>query len=424
MTKEILESHQLSYKDGTLHLEQASVASLAEKMGTPLFLYSQTALESNLEYFQEYAGDSLICYALKANSNLGLLKVLAKKGAGADIVSGGELEKALRAGFPAEKIVFSGIGKTAVEIQSALKTGILQLNVESMEEIDLTLKIAADLNSVAPLSLRVNPNVDAGTHEKITTGLSHNKFGIPWGYIQTACKKIIDSPHGHLRGLAMHIGSQITSTAPYQKAYGQLRSLVLELKDLGIQLETLDLGGGYGILYKDEKLPNISDYLTLARQTFQDLDLKLIFEPGRSIVGNAGILVSKVLYVKHTPNRTFVIIDAGMNDMIRPSLYDAYHHILPVQQPADHSEGVIVDIVGPICESSDIFAKDRLFPEVKAGDLIALCSAGAYCSSMSSTYNVRTLPAEAIVYNTKVGILKQRQSLDDLINQESIPDWL
>ncbi|MEQ8355393.1 MAG: diaminopimelate decarboxylase [Kiloniellaceae bacterium] len=432
-------SHFFSYREGQLHASDVALEALAAETGTPFYCYSADALEHGYRFFAEALSglSATICYALKANSNQAVIRTFAALGAGADVVSEGELRRALAAGVPPKKIVFAGVGKTAPELAAGLEAGILQFNVESLSELKLLSQVAVDRGAVASVALRVNPDVDAGTHDKITTGRADSKFGID----ATAARDFLlanrDIPGIRVEGLAVHIGSQLTDVAPYRLAFERLIALYKELRTKGLPLKRLDLGGGIGINYRqsapdssaadhaqDEAEARVSAYAKMVRGLVADLDAELVFEPGRLLVGNAGLLVTRVLYVKDNGPRRFVIVDAAMNDLIRPSLYDAWHEIVPVRKPASGAALNPVDVVGPVCESSDTFAKQRPLPPVAEGDLLAFSSAGAYSFVMASTYNSRPLPPEILVRGNRYALVRARMDYDTMIGQDRLPDWL
>ena len=420
--------HHFQYRGGRLHAEDVDLSDLAATVGTPFYCYSSATLERHYRVFSDaFAGDdALICFAMKANSNQAVLATLARLGAGMDIVSGGELQRALQAGVDPRKIVFSGVGKTRDEMEAALAAGIYCFNVESEPELALLSQVAAERGVRAPVSIRVNPDVDAGTHAKISTGKSENKFGIPIGrapavYAQAA------SLHGiAVHGVDMHIGSQITDMAPFAAAAALLCELARGLMAEGHPLRHIDLGGGLGIPYRhDDAAP--PDPVALAatlRPHFAPLGLRPVFEIGRMIAGNAGILLTRVLYVKRTEGRVFVIVDAAMNDLIRPTLYEAYHGLRPVAEPAPDAPWFVADVVGPVCESGDFLALDREMPEVSAGDLIAVMSAGAYGAVQAGTYNTRPLVPEVLVRGGEAAIVRPRQGIEALIALDRLPGWL
>lgn len=415
------------YHDGQLHAEEVAVASLADRVGTPFYLYSAGAMEAAYSRFSgalvAQGLDALVCYAVKANPHLAVIATFARLGAGADVVSEGELWRALAVGVPAEKIVFAGVGKTAAELAFALDAGILQFNVESMEELRLLNRIALDKGVKAPVSVRVNPDVDARTHAKITTGKAENKFGIGYDEAGDVLREARDLPGIEVVGLATHIGSQITELEPFEAAFIRVAALFSEQRQAGLPLRRLDLGGGLGIAYEKEDLPCPEDYAAVVARTVGHLDVPLIFEPGRHLVGQAGLLVSRVLYVKHGRSRHFLILDAGMNDLMRPALYDAWHDILPLEEPAT-AELIPFDVVGPICETGDLFAEGRPLPPLEAGDLVAFASAGAYSASMASTYNSRLPAPEVMVRGARWEVIRPRPSYEEMMRSEKLPDWL
>ncbi|MFO0389804.1 MAG: diaminopimelate decarboxylase [Alphaproteobacteria bacterium] len=412
------------YKQGIYHAEDVSLARIAEEIGTPFYCYSTATLTRHYNVFaSHFAGmDTKICYATKANSNLAVIKTLAKLGAGADVVSEGEIRLALAAGVNPNDIVFSGVGKTAAEMAYALDAGIYQFNVESEPELLLLNEVALSKNAKARIAIRVNPDVDPKTHAKISTGQKESKFGVPMHdalslYVQAAELKGLD-----VQGVSMHIGSQLTKIEPFAQAFARLRAFVEELRAKNIQVRTVDVGGGLGIPYGEDEPLSPDDYAEVAKREMQGLGCQLIFEPGRMLVGNAGIMVTRVIYVKKSANRTFVIVDAGMNDLIRPTLYNAYHAVVPVQESKAKSEQV--DLVGPVCETGDIFAEQRIMPLPKAGDLLAFRSCGAYGASMAGTYNARPLVAEVMVNGDQFAVVRPRQSYEDLIKRDKLPNWL
>jgi len=416
------------YCDGVLLGEDVSLSDIAEDVGTPFYAYSNATLERHYNAFsQAFDGmDTMVCYSVKANSNIAVVRTLARLGAGADVVSGGELKRALEAGIPANKIVFSGVGKTRQELGDALKVGIMQINVESEPELEALSEIALDLGAQAAVAFRVNPDVDAQTHAKISTGKAENKFGIEWNRVHEVYKKASSMAGIHPVGLAMHIGSQLTETGPFREAYIRMRELVSKLRVDGLNVERLDLGGGLGIPYGDTEGPLAGpvEYAQIVRDVFADFDGKLMFEPGRVIAGNAGVLVTRVIYVKEGATRDFAIVDAAMNDLTRPSLYDAFHEIVPVILADDDSESVPYDVVGPICETGDTFCTQRKLPRLAAGDLLAIRSAGAYGATMASSYNTRALVPEVMVRGKDFSVIRRRMEVDDLINLETFPAWL
>ena len=416
------------YQDGELHAEQVPLSRIAEAVGTPVYVYSSAALTGAYRRFAAALAaehlDALICYALKANSNQAVIQTFAAEGAGADVVSEGELRRALAAGVPARKIVFAGVGKTPAEMAFALETGILQFNVESLPELEQLSAVASGLGLVAPVALRINPDVDARTHEKISTGKAENKFGIAYDAAPAVAAAARALPGIRLEGLAVHIGSQLTDLAPYRAAFERLAQLYRDLRAAGHPLQRLDLGGGLGIAYRAEQPPPVEAYARIAAEATRGLGAKLVVEPGRHLVGNAGLLLTRALYVKRATTRAFVIVDGAMNDLIRPTLYEAWHEIEPVAAPPAGAPGELYDIVGPICESGDFFAKQRSLPPLAAGDLLALRSAGAYGAVMASTYNSRPLVPEVLVKDGTFFVVRPRQSYATLIALDRVPPWL
>lgn len=420
--------HHFAYKGGVLHAEDVSVADIAAAVGTPFYVYSTATLTRHLKVFSDAFGslEPLVCYAMKANSNQAVLTTLAKAGSGADVVSEGELRRALAAGIPAEKIMFSGVGKTASEMHFALEAGILCFNVESEPELERLNEVATSLGKVAPVSLRINPDVDAGTHAKISTGKAENKFGIAWQRAQEVYRRAAALPGIKATGIDMHIGSQITELAPFDAAFARLSELIGTLREDGHVIEHIDLGGGLGIPYRnDNNPPPLPDaYAEVVKKHVSGLDCQIIFEPGRLIAGNAGILVTEVIYVKEGDAKNFIIADAAMNDLIRPTLYEAYHDIWPVVKTADNAVEIVADVVGPVCETGDYLGLDRKLPKPKPGDLLALLSAGAYGAVQAGTYNSRLLVPEVLVHGDKFHVIRPRLSYDALLALDSVPDWL
>ncbi|NEU14007.1 diaminopimelate decarboxylase [Methylobacterium sp. BTF04] len=420
--------HHFQYRDGRLQAEDVDVSDLAETVGTPFYCYSSATLERHYRVFaQAFAGDdALVCYAMKANSNQAVLTTLARQGAGMDIVSEGELLRALAAGVDPQKIVFSGVGKTPEEMAAALKAGIYCFNVESEPELFVLSQVATSLGLTAPVSIRVNPDVDAGTHAKISTGKSENKFGIPIARARAVYAQAAGLPGLAVSGVDMHIGSQITDLAPFDHAASLLAGLARDLLSDGHALHHIDFGGGLGIPYRDDNAPppDPAALAAILRPHFAPLGLRPVFEIGRMIAGNAGILVTRVLYVKRTEGRTFVIVDAAMNDLIRPTLYDAYHALKPVIEAKLNTLRVVADVVGPVCESGDYIALARDMPEVVPGDLIAVMSAGAYGAVQAGTYNTRRLVPEVLVRGPQFAIVRPRPTYEDLIGLDRVPDWL
>ncbi|HVI87882.1 MAG TPA: diaminopimelate decarboxylase [Dongiaceae bacterium] len=414
------------YVNGQLHVEGVAVAEIAEAVGTPFYCYSTAALTDHYQaYMAALKGlDATVYYSLKANSNQAVIATLAKLGAGGDVVSVGEMYRALKAGIPASKIVFAGVGKTRGELSEALKAGIHQINVESEGELEALSDVASALGKEAVIALRINPDIDAKTHAKISTGKSENKFGIDIDHAAQIYSRAARMPGIRVAGIACHIGSQLTDITPYRAAFTRLAELVTSLRRAGLPVERVDLGGGVGIVYRDEQVIDLADYAKLVREIIAPLGCAIELEPGRSIVGNAGLLVSRVINVKRGVSRDFVILDAAMNDLIRPTLYDAYHDIIPVAQPGDDAPVARVDIVGPVCETGDRFAEQRALPPVKVDDLVAIGSAGAYGSVMSSTYNTRLPAAEVLVKGDAFQVVRPRPSYDAIIGQDSLPSWL
>ncbi|MEN3931702.1 diaminopimelate decarboxylase [Microvirga sp. W0021] len=420
--------HHFSYRNGVLHAEDVSIPSIADQIGTPFYCYSTATLERHYKVFSEAFRDqdALVCFAIKANSNQAVLKLLGNLGAGMDIVSEGELRRAMAAGVPGERIVFSGVGKTRDEIALALEAGILCFNVESEPELAVISEVATSKGQTAHISIRVNPDIDAKTHAKISTGKSQNKFGIPISRARDVYKYAASLPGIQVTGIDMHIGSQIVELGPFDAASKVLASFAQELMADGHKLQHIDFGGGLGIPYfnNNHVPPDPQAYAEIIKKNASHLGLKFIFEMGRMIAGNAGILVAKVIYVKQGENKTFVIIDAAMNDLIRPTLYEAYHDIIPVKEALPAAERQNVDIVGPVCETGDYFALDRSMPDLKPGDLISVMTAGAYGAVQSCTYNTRRLIPEVLVNGTKSSVVRPRQSYDELIGLDRIPDWM
>ncbi|MER8635283.1 diaminopimelate decarboxylase [Mesorhizobium sp. M0664] len=420
--------NHFDYRDGALHAEDVAISDIAASVGTPFYCYSTATLTRHFRVFTEaFAGlDALVCYAMKANSNQAVLRVLARLGAGADVVSEGELRRALAAGIPASKILFSGVGKTAHEMDSALSAGILCFNVESEPELELLSARATALGKIAPISLRINPDVDARTHKKISTGKAENKFGIPWQHARKVYARAAELTGIKVTGIDTHIGSQITELQPFDDAFALLVELVGALRSDGHAIEHIDVGGGLGIPYRvDNNPPPLPDaYARIVRKHVAKLGLKVMFEPGRLIVGNAGILVSEVIFVKEGDAKNFLVVDAAMNDLIRPTLYDAFHDIKPVAQQPAAAPRMKVDVVGPVCETGDYLGLDRDLPRLKSGDLIAVSTAGAYGAVQAGTYNTRLLVPEVLVDGDRFHVVRPRQTYDELIGLDSVPDWL
>ena len=419
--------NHFEYQNGHLCAEDVSVADMAAEVGTPFYCYSSATLARHARVFlNAFKGQpARLCYSVKANSNLAVIATLAAEGAGADIVSEGELRRALAAGIAPSQIVFSGVGKTAKELSYALEVGIDQFNVESEPELELLAKLAAERNVVANVAIRVNPDVDALTHEKIATGKAENKFGISWKRAPAVYARAAELPSIAAIGIDVHIGSQLTSLEPFEAAFRRVAGMVEELRREGHAISRIDMGGGLGIPYRGDNdvPPHPDEYAALVKRTVGHLGCELTFEPGRMIVGNAGILVSRVIYVKEGDDRTFLIVDAAMNDLIRPTLYEAFHEVRAVEEPSD-TEQVIYDIVGPVCETGDYMAKARSLPRLKAGDLIAIMSAGAYGAVQASTYNTRPLVPEVLVHGDEFAIIRARPDYDEILGQDKIPLWL
>ncbi len=416
--------HHFHYRDNQLYCEDVPIQTIAAEVGTPLYLYSHATLKRHFIIFNEaFEGiDRLVCYSAKANTNLALLKLFANLGGGLDIVSGGELYRGLKAGFSPERIVYSGVGKRVDEIDYALNTDIMMFNVESLEELALINQRAGLLAKRAPVAIRVNPDIDPGTHPYISTGLEKNKFGIDTKTAIEGYKAADRLENIAVVGIDCHIGSQITEAKPFEDALKSLGRLITELKSLGIEIKYLDMGGGLGITYDAESPPHPREYARAIIDSLKGIDLQLILEPGRVIVGNAGTLITRVLYRKTAPVKEFVITDAGMNDLMRPSLYKAFHAIQPVAKTA-HAP-IKADVVGPICESGDFLAIDREIPDVKQGDLLAVMSAGAYGFTMSSNYCSRLRVPEVMVKEDRFYVVRARQTYEDLVSGETIPSFL
>lgn len=417
-----------TYRDGRLHAEEVALDTIAEAVGTPCYVYSTATLERHVRVFQEALSglDHLVCYAVKACGNVAVLRTVARMGAGMDVVSGGELHRALAAGVAGAKIVFSGVGKTPAEIAAALDAGIGQFNVESEPELEAISAIAVAKGMRAPVAVRVNPDVDAQTHAKITTGRSEDKFGIPIARAREVYARAAALPGLEVMGVDVHIGSQLTTLAPFEAAFGKVAGLTRALREDGHAIRRIDLGGGLGIPYvrSNEAPPLPFDYGTVVRRTVGDLGAQVVVEPGRLIVGNAGVLLASVIYRKAGENRDFLIVDAGMNDLMRPAMYDAWHDIVPLREPQALEAVAPVDVVGPVCESSDTFAKARPLPMLQAGDRIAFRSAGAYGAAMASEYNARPLVPEILVTGNRFDVVRSRPSYDEMLRRERIPDWL
>ncbi|MBI1777401.1 MAG: diaminopimelate decarboxylase [Proteobacteria bacterium] len=417
---------EFAYRQGRLYAEDVPLERIAASVGTPFYCYSSKALESRYQAFADALKgiDATISYALKANSNQAVIATFAGLGAGADVVSEGELRRALAAGVPAHKIYFAGVGKTRAEMEYALGVGIAEFNVESEPELELLSQLATSAGRTASVAVRVNPDVDAGTHAKITTGRKENKFGIDIDQARAVYGRARRLPGIKLMGISVHIGSQLTQLDPYRLAFARMADLALALKADGHPIEVLDCGGGLGVRYLSEQPPPISTYAALIGEAARKTGCRVVVEPGRALVAEAGVLVASVIYVKDGTAKSFVVIDAAMNDLIRPTLYEAYHEVVPVRQKAADSLERPVDIVGPICESGDYIAKDRAFPEVAAGELVAIKTAGAYGAVMASSYNTRLLAPEVMVRGGEFDVVRPRPSYDDLIGQDRVPAWI
>jgi diaminopimelate decarboxylase len=420
--------HHFSYRNGMLNAEDVALDALARQAGTPFYCYSAATIERHYRVFSEafQACDTLICYSIKANSNLSVIRTLAKLGSGADVVSEGEIHRALAAGVEPGKIVFSGVGKTRSEMAFALGKGIFGFNVESEPELRALSEVASARGATARIAFRINPDVDAKTHAKIATGKSGHKFGIGWRDAPSLYALARTLPGISVEGVHMHIGSQITSIEPFRSAFELLASLVEDLRREGHEISFVNLGGGLGIPYRwdQDEPPLPKDYAAVVRSLSNRLGAKLLFEPGRVIMGNAGILVTEVIYVKRGAEKTFVIVDAGMNDLIRPTLYDAYHDIWPVEEKLRHGHMTRADVVGPVCETGDFFAKNRELPPVSPGDLLAIMSAGAYGAVQSTSYNSRRLIPEVLVSHGDYAVVRPRPSYGDMLKAETIAPWL
>jgi len=416
--------HDFQYRGDELHCEELPIREIAETVGTPFYLYSLNTLENHFRAFQGAfsKADHLICFSAKANSNIAILRVFIRMGGGVDVVSGGELFRSMKAGASPDKIVYSGVGKRDEEIEYALELPILMFNIESTQELVLINQIAGRMKTQAPVALRVNPDVDPKTHPYISTGLKKNKFGINIQKSLDDYRLANTLPNVKVIGVSCHIGSQLTEVEPFVEAIQRIKELVLKLRAEGMNIQYMDIGGGLGITYNQEDPPHPRDYAQALMKDLKEIDCTLILEPGRVIVGNAGVLVTKVLYTKEGDEKNFIVVDAAMNDLIRPSLYGSYQRVQPVHR-GEKPEWT-ADVVGPICESSDFLAKDRRLPRTEQGDLLAVMSAGAYGFSMSSNYNSRPRVAEVLVVKDKFFVIRQREEYDDLIRGEIIPDFL
>jgi diaminopimelate decarboxylase len=416
--------NHFEYREGALHCEGVSLAAIAGAVGTPVYVYSSATLERHYDVFKQAFAprDVSVAFAVKANANIAVLATLARKGAGADTVSQGEIERALKAGVPAERIIFSGVGKSEAELAFAVRAGVHQINVESTAEMATLSRVAAALGKTAPIALRVNPDVGAGGHDKISTGKSDAKFGVsPEQALQLYARAFVD-PNLEAKGLAVHIGSQIRDLAPLEAAFGVMRGLVERLRGDGMDVERLDLGGGLGVPYFNETdPPSPSQYAGMVARVMDGLDIALAFEPGRMIAGNAGVLVSRVIRIQERPQRPILVLDAGMNDLLRPAMYDAFHEIRPLRQAGEARQAF--DVVGPICETGDTFTRNRMLAPLGPGDLVAFMTAGAYGATMASTYNARELVAEALVRGDQFEIVRRRWSVEEQMALETLPEW-
>jgi len=419
--------HHFTYQGGSLHCEGVDLNAVADAVGTPCYVYSSATFTHHAQVIAKaFEGqDCLIAYSVKANGNLAVLSTLAQQGCGADVVSGGEMQRALKAGIPASRIVFSGVGKTAPEMDLALAHGIHQFNVESAGELRLLSAVASALGKTAPIALRVNPDVAAGGHPNISTGKKGDKFGIPWSEAETLYAEAATLPGIAVVGVDVHIGSQIGDLVPMRAAFEKIVGLAQRLRASGHTISRIDVGGGLGIPYKDGDAPAPpSAYARMIAEVMDGLGVQVILEPGRVIAGNAGVMLTTALYEKPAPDRTFLILDAGMNDLMRPALYDAHHDILPLAEPAPGAAQATYDVVGPICESTDKFAVGRRLPTVAPGDRLAFMSAGAYGAVLSSAYNARPLVPEVLVHGDKFDIVRRRPTFDEMVELEQVPDWL
>lgn len=416
--------HHFEYKNDELYCEEVPVARIADQVGTPFYLYSHATITRHYRVFDEaFNGlDHLTCFSVKSNSNIAILRALAREGAGADIVSGGELLRALRAGVPADKIVYSGVGKTPDDIELALKSDIFMFNVESLQELHAVDRVAGNMGGKASIALRINPDIATETHPYIATGMSENKFGIPMKDALRVYEIADELENIEARGMSCHIGSQLTDIHPFTKALRSLHGLLRELRKMGTEIGYLNLGGGLGITYDEENPPHPNEYARALKEIIEGDSITLILEPGRVIIGNAGILVTRTLYTKSTANKRFFIVDAAMNDLIRPALYNSFHAVQPVKRTI--SGMIKADLVGPVCETGDFFARDRAMPPFEPGDLVALMSAGAYGFSMASNYNSRPRPAEVMVKGEQFSIIRARETAEELFKGESVPEFL
>ena len=413
------------YRNGELYAEDISLRLIADEVGSPVYVYSTATLERHYQAFANGVSglDPLVCFAVKANSNIAVIKTLARLGAGADVVSVGELKRAMAAGVPASKIIYSGVGKSEVDLRAAMNAGVHQINAESEAELELLSKVAVDLGETAQVAIRINPNVDAKTHEKITTGKSENKFGVDIALARDVYGRVAKLPGLRVAGVALHIGSQLTDLKPYREAYAKAAEFVELLRSDGHNITQLDLGGGLGITYDAEIAPSPAEYGKMVKEIVGHLGCNISFEPGRLIAGNAGVLITQVIFIKEGINRKFCIIDAAMNDLIRPTLYNAYHDIVPVVEAPTGAEQLTMDIVGPICESGDYLAKGRKMAALSNGDLLAVRTAGAYAAVMASVYNSRPLVPEVLVHGDTYSVIRRRWTVEDMIALETFPEW-
>jgi diaminopimelate decarboxylase len=420
--------NHFDYRNGVLHAEAVDLAALAEAVGTPFYCYSTATLERHYRVFTEAFADveSLVCYSLKANSNQSVLRTLARLGAGADVVSGGELKRARAAGIPADRILFSGVGKTEAELRAALAEDVLCINVESEPELELLSRLAVETGRTARVSIRVNPDVDSGTHAKISTGKSENKFGVPLRLARDVYARAAKAPGIEITGVDVHIGSQITDLVPLEAAFRMLADFVQTLRADGHTISHVDFGGGLGIPYHLDRTapPAPAAYAAMVKRVAHNLGCTLMFEPGRMIVGNAGILVARVIYLKQGDAKNFVVIDAAMNDLIRPTLYEAHHDIVPVREAGAGAQNIVADVVGPVCETGDYLALGRTMPTPKSGDLLAIMTAGAYGAVQSGTYNTRPLVPEVLVKDDQYAVVRPRLEVDALIALDRVAPWL
>jgi diaminopimelate decarboxylase len=416
--------HHFEYKDDELYCEQVPIPHIADQVGTPFYLYSHATITRHFRVFDTaFAGlDHLTCFSVKSNSSIAVLKVLALEGAGADIVSGGELLRALRAGIPPDKIVYSGVGKTPADIERALQSNIFMFNIESLQELHAVNRIAGNMAHKASISIRVNPDIKTETHPYLTTGMSENKFGIPMSDALDLYEIADTLDHIEVKGISCHIGSQLTDIRPFTEAFGSLHGLLRELQQKGMEIGYLNLGGGLGITYQEETPPHPTEYARALKEMIQGDSLTLILEPGRVIIGNAGILVTKTLYTKSTANKRFIIVDAAMNDLIRPALYNSFHAVQPVNRSI--AGMITADLVGPVCETGDYFARDRAMPPFDQGDLVAIMSAGAYGFSMASNYNSRPRSPEVMVKGKQFAVVRARETPEELFKGETVPEFL